>query len=113
MKIFAFTAIVVALVTSPALAQRVDQGVGGATAVPQQTRPSAKLSVETTEVKDILKIPEAKAALEAVVPGIEYYYALIATMTLRQVVPVSEGELDDAKLRAIQTQFNKINMGSH
>ena len=68
----------------------------------------AALSVETTPIGDIIKNEAAKAALEKVLPEITQFYDQIATMTLAQVAPMSQGAIDDAKLKVIQEEFDKI-----
>lgn len=69
------------------------------------------LSVEKTPISDIIKNEKAKAALEAALPPISQYYDQIGSMTLAQVAPMSQGALDDAKLKSIQAEFDKINTG--
>jgi hypothetical protein len=69
---------------------------------------AAKISVDKTTIGDIIKNPQAKAALEAAMPPISQYYDQIATMTLAQLAPMSQGALDDAKLKALQAEFDKI-----
>jgi hypothetical protein len=69
---------------------------------------AAKFSVETTPVGDIVKNEQAKAVLEAALPAITQFYDQIATMTLSQVAPMSQGAIDDAKLKEIQAAFDKI-----
>lgn len=87
------------LAAAPVLAQ---------TPAPTAAAASAKLSVETTPIGEIIKNAEAKAALEKAVPTIEQYYDQISGMTLAQVAPMSQGALDDAKLKALQAEFDKI-----
>ena len=69
---------------------------------------AGKISVETTPIGDLIKNPAAKAALEAALPQITQFYDQIGTMTLAQVAPMSQGALDDAKLKALQAEFDKI-----
>lgn len=69
---------------------------------------AAKLSVETTPIGEILKNEKAKAALEKQLPEITAYYDQIGSMTLAQVAPMSQGAIDDAKLKAIQADFDAI-----
>lgn len=69
---------------------------------------SSRLSVEKTPISEILKTPEAKAALEKALPAIPQFYDQIATMTLAQVAPMSQGALDDAKLKELQAEFDKL-----
>ncbi len=103
MKTLAFAAaLAVAAVAAPAMAQ--DHKDHAAAAAPA----AGKLSVESTPIGDIIKNEKAKAALEAALPEIPQFYDQIATMTLAQVAPMSQGALDDAKLKAIQAEFDKI-----
>src|SRR5262245_207855 len=69
---------------------------------------AGKISVETTPIGDLIKNEKAKAALEAALPQITQFYDQIGTMTLAQVAPMSQGALDDAKLKALQAEFDKI-----
>ena len=66
------------------------------------------LSVETTPIGDIIKNEKAKAALEKMLPEITQFYDQIATMTLTQVAPMSQGAIDDAKLKSLQAEFDAI-----
>ena len=90
-------ALAVTALAAPALAQ-----------APAPAAASAKISVETTPIGDLIKNPAAKAALEAALPQITQFYDQIGTMTLAQVAPMSQGALDDAKLKALQAEFDKI-----
>ena len=90
-------ALAVTALAAPALAQ-----------APAPAAAPAKISVETTPIGDLIKNPQAKAALEAALPQITQFYDQIATMTLAQVAPMSQGALDDAKLKALQAEFDKI-----
>ena len=106
MKTLALTAaLAVAAIAAPAFAQ--DQTA--AAAAPAAAAPAAgKISVETTPIGDIIKNAEAKATLEKALPEIPQFYDQIATMTLAQVAPMSQGALDDAKLKALQAEFDKL-----
>ena len=79
-----------------------------ATSALAQTPEAPKVSVETTKISDLIKVPEAKAALEAKLPQIADYYDQIGDMTLAQVAPMSQGALDDAALKDLQVEFDKI-----
>lgn len=92
-------ALAVAAIAAPAIAQ---------TPAPAETPAAGGLSVETTPIGDIIKIEAAKAALEKALPQITQFYDQIATMTLSQVAPMSQGALDDAKLKELQAEFDKI-----
>lgn len=91
-------ALALAAVSAPAIAQ--DHSAHAAAA--------SKISVETTLIGDIIKNEAAKAALEKAVPQIPQFYDQIATMTLTQIAPMSQGALDDAKLKELQAEFDKI-----
>ena len=102
---FATAAALAALATlaaAPALAQQPAAPAASASA-------SAKVSVETTKISDLIKNDKAKAALEKALPEITQFYDQIGEMTLAQVAPMSQGALDDAKLKALQAEFDKIN----
>ena len=104
MKTLAFAAaLAVTALAAPALAQTPAPAPAPAAA------PAGKISVETTPIADIIKNEKAKAALEAALPQIPQFYDQIATMTLAQVAPMSQGALDDAKLKALQAEFDKLN----
>ncbi|WP_293907764.1 hypothetical protein [Phenylobacterium sp.] len=103
MKTLAFAAaLAVTALAAPAFAQ-------APAAAPAADMPMAgKISVDTTPIGDIIKNPQAKAALETALPAITQFYDQISTMTLAQVAPMSQGALDDAKLKALQAEFDKI-----
>ena len=101
MKTLAAAAIVAALIAGPALAQTPAPAAPAAAA-------SGKMSVETTPIGDIVKNEKAKAVLEKALPEIAQFYDQIGTMTLAQVAPMSQGAIDDAKLKAIQAEFDKL-----
>ena len=102
MKTIAFAAaLAVAAVSAPAMAQDHKDHAPAAAA-------AGKMSVETTPIGDIIKNEKAKAALEKAIPAITAYYDQIGTMTLAQVAPMSQGAIDDAKLKEIQAEFDKI-----
>jgi len=102
MKTIAFAAaLAAAAVAAPAFAQEPAAPAPAAA-------PAGKMSVETTPIGDIIKNPEAKAVLEKVLPEIPQFYDQIATMTLAQVAPMSQGALDDVKLKALQAEFDKL-----
>ena len=95
-------------IAAPALAQAP---AAPAAAPAASASASGAISVDKTTVADIIKNPKAKAALEAALPPITQYYDQIGGMTLAQVAPMSQGALDDAKLKALQVEFDKINAG--
>jgi hypothetical protein len=103
MKTLALAIAAAALIASPALAQNAAPAPAAAAAAP-----AGKLSVETTPIGDIIKNPQAKAALEKALPEIADYYSQISGMSLAEVAPLSEGVINAAKLREIQAEFDKI-----
>jgi hypothetical protein len=96
------------LAAAPALAQAPATAPAAAAATASA---SSGLSVEKTPISEIIKNDKAKAALEAALPPITQYYDQIGSMTLAQVAPMSQGALDDAKLKALQAKFDEINAG--
>ncbi|WP_374468246.1 hypothetical protein [Phenylobacterium sp.] len=104
MKTIALAAVAAALIAGPALAQEHNHANHAAAAAPA----AGKLSVESTPIGEIVKNEKAKAALEKALPEITAYYDQISTMTLAQVAPMSQGAIDDAKLKEIQAEFDKL-----
>jgi hypothetical protein len=102
-KLVAGLAALATLAAVPALAQ----APAAAPATPAAAA-AGPLSVEKTPIGQIITNPAAKAVLEKAVPTIDQYYDQIKEMTLAQVAPMSQGALDDAKLKAIQAEFDKI-----
>ena len=91
-------ALAVASMAAPALAQTA----------PAAAPAAGALSVETTPIGDIIKNEKAKAALEKMLPELTQFYDQIATMTLSQVAPMSQGAIDDAKLKSLQAEFDAM-----
>jgi len=98
-------ALAAAAVAAPAFAQ---EPAAAAAPAPAAAPATGKVSVETTPIGDIIKNAEAKAVLEKALPEIPQFYDQIATMTLAQVAPMSQGALDDVKLKALQAEFDKL-----
>jgi hypothetical protein len=100
------------VITAAALAASLVAGAAYAQPAAAPAAPAApakgKLSVETTPINDLIKNPGAKAAIEKALPEIAQYYDQIGTMTLKDVAPMSQGALDDAKLKALQAEFDKL-----
>ena len=65
-------------------------------------------SVDKTTIGALWANPATKAVLEKDVPGIDQYMDQIKDMTLAQVAPMSQGAIDDAKLKAIQADLDKL-----
>ena len=104
MKTIALAAVAAALIAGPALAQEHTHATHGAAA----PAAAGALSVQSTPIGEIIKNEKAKAALEKALPQIPQFYDQIGTMTLAQVAPMSQGALDDAKLKELQAEFDKI-----
>ena len=102
MKTLAYAAVAAALIATPALAQHHHDHAAAPAAA------AGALSVEKTPIGDIVKNEKAKAALEKALPAITQFYDQISAMTLAQVAPMSQGAIDDAKLKEIQAEFDKI-----
>jgi hypothetical protein len=64
--------------------------------------------VETTTIADLLADPGAKAVLEKDIPQVlaDPRLPQAMGMTLRDIVPYSDGAIDDAKLSAIQKDLD-------
>ena len=102
-KLVAGLAALATFAAVPALAQ-----APAAAPAPAAAAAAGPLSVEKTPIGQIITNPAAKAVLEKAIPTIDQYYDQIKEMTLAQVAPMSQGALDDAKLKAIQEEFDKI-----
>lgn len=100
-QIVAGLAALATLAAVPALAQTP------APAAPAAAAAGGAMSVEKTTIGALWANPTAKAVLEKDVPGIEQYMDQIKDMTLAQVAPMSQGAIDDAKLKQIQADLDK------
>ena len=89
------------LAAAPALAQE-------SAAAPAPAAAAGPLSVEKTPIGTLWANPAAKEVLVKQLPELEQYMDQIKDMTLAQVAPMSQGAIDDAKLKAIQTQLDAI-----
>ena len=105
-KLIAGIAALATLAAVPALAQA--PAAAPAAAPAPAAAAAGPLSVDKTPIGQIIANPAAKAVLEKAIPTIDQYYDQIKEMTLAQVAPMSQGALDDAKLKAIQAEFDKI-----
>ena len=95
-------ALAITAIAAPALAQDEHKDHAAAAA------PAGKISVETTPIGQLIKNADAKAVLEKALPEIPQFYDQIADMTLAQVAPMSQGAIDDAKLKELQAEFDKL-----
>ena len=69
------------------------------------------MSVDKSTIGALWADAKGKEVLQKDVPGIEQYMDQIKDMTLAQVAPMSQGAIDDAKLKDIQAKFDAINSG--
>lgn len=91
-----------AIAAAPAIAQPpTDTAAASAEA-------AAKINVQTTKINDIIKNPAAKATLEKAMPPISQFYDQIGDMTLAEVAPMSQGQITDESLKALQAEFDKL-----
>jgi hypothetical protein len=93
----------------------ISLALAGAAATAQPAAPSGAAaaaasgpSVETTSIADLLADPATKAVLQKDMPALISYDGLdqIKGMTLRDISKYPQAQLDDAKLAAIQKDFN-------
>ena len=102
-KLIAGLAALATLAAMPAFAQ-----APAAAPAPAAAAAAGPMSVDKTPIGTLIANPAAKAVLEKAVPTIDQYYDQIKEMTLAQVAPMSQGALDDAKLKEIQAQLDQI-----
>ncbi|MFL5296784.1 MAG: hypothetical protein ACJ798_10430 [Phenylobacterium sp.] len=69
---------------------------------------AGKFSVEKTPIGTIWADPKGHEILLKQLPPLEQYMDQIKDMTLAQVAPMSQGAIDDAKLKAIQADLDAI-----
>ncbi len=65
------------------------------------------LTVDKSTIGTIWADAKGKEVLQKDVPGIEQFMDQIKDMTLSQVAPMSQGAIDDAKLKQIQADLDK------
>jgi hypothetical protein len=92
-------ALVATAAAAPALAL--------AQAAPAAKPAAGKINFATTKINDLIKDPKAKAILEKAIPMISDYYDQIGDMNLTDVIPLSQGALDEAKLKEMQAEYDK------
>ena len=95
------------LAAAPAFAQAPAAAPAPATA-PAPAAAAGPLSVEKTPISALWANPASKAVLVKELPTIEQYMDQIKDMTLAQVAPMSQGAIDDAKLKVIQAELDQI-----
>ena len=103
---FVTLAALAALAAAPALAQTAPAGHSAPAQAPAAA--SGKVSVKTTPVSELIKNPKAKAVLEKALPEIPQYYDQIGSMTLTEVMPLSQGAITQGTLDALQAEFDKL-----
>jgi hypothetical protein len=101
-KIIAAALALATLVSVPALAQPQ------AGAAPSAGQAAGRYSVDKTPIGVIWADPKGRQVLLKQLPPIEMYLEMIKDQTLAQVAPQSGGAIDDAKLKAIQADFDTI-----
>ena len=99
-RMIAGLAALAALAAAPAFAQQP--------AAPAPAAAAGKYSVEKTPIGTIWADPKGKEVLLKQLPPLEQYMDQIKDMTLAQVAPMSQGAIDDAKLKAIQADLDAI-----
>jgi TolA-binding protein len=102
-KIVAGLAALATLAAVPAFAQ----APAASTTTTTTTTTTGPMSVDKTTIGALWANPTSKAILEKDVPGIDQYMDQIKDMTLAQVAPMSQGAIDDAKLKQIQADLDK------
>lgn len=85
-------------------------GAATAQAGPATAASAGKPSVETTSIGDLVDNAKTKAVLSKDLPALLSYDGLdqIKGMTLRDISKYPQANLDDAKLAAIQKDFDAI-----
>jgi len=107
-KLVAGLAALATLAAVPALAQTPAPAPAAGAAPAATPAATGPLSVDKTPIGALWANEKAKAVLVKDVPGIDQYMDQIKDMTLSQVAPMSQGALDDAKLKAIQADLDAI-----
>jgi hypothetical protein len=67
-------------------------------------------SVDKTPIADLAAKPETKAILDKDVPGLTAHPAFeqFKGMTLKDLQPLSQGQLTDAQIAAVQADLDKL-----
>lgn len=73
----------------------------------QDQATTAGMTVDKTTIGAMWDNPTSKAILQKDLPGIEQFLDQIKDMTLAAVAPMSQGAIDDAKLKQIQADLDK------
>jgi hypothetical protein len=69
-----------------------------------------KLSVDATPIEQLAAKPETKAILDKDVPGLTAHPAFdqFKAMTLKALQPMSQGQLTDEQIAAVQADLDKL-----
>lgn len=102
-RLIAGFAALAALAAAPAFAQETKDAAPAAAPAA-----AGKYSVDKTPIGTIWADPKGKEVLLKQLPPLEQYMDQIKDMTLSQVAPMSQGAIDDAKLKAIQADLDAI-----
>jgi TolA-binding protein len=102
-----FVAGLAALATLAAVPAFAQAPAAATTTTTTTTTTAGPMSVDKTTIAVLWANPTSKAVLEKDVPGIDQYMDQIKDMTLAQVAPMSQGAIDDAKLKQIQADLDK------
>lgn len=70
----------------------------------------AKYSVETTPLETLEAAPAAQATVRKHMPTIFEHpaYAMFKPMTLRELLPLSQGALTEERLKALQADLDRL-----
>ena len=102
-RMIAGLAALAAFAAAPAFAQQP-----APSSSPAPAAAGGHFSVEKTPIGTIWADPKGKEVLLKQLPPLEQYMDQIKDMTLSQVAPMSQGAIDDAKLKAIQADLDAI-----
>ncbi len=111
MKLIACAAALLTL-TAPAFAQTTPPAPAPAPAMPAPgtaMTTAAKFSLETP-IETLVADPAAKAVLDADIPGMTAHPAFdqFKTMSLKQLQPISQGQITDETLAKVATHLSAI-----
>jgi hypothetical protein len=104
-RMIAGFAALATLAAAPAFAQQPSSAQAPAAA---PAAAAGKFSVDKTPIGTIWADPKGKEVLLKQLPPLEQYMDQIKDMTLAQVAPMSQGAIDDAKLKSIQADLDAI-----
>ena len=102
------SALTLAMAAGAALAQSANPAA--AAPMSGMAGMSAKPSVKTSMISDLLANPAAKAVIDKDLPGLTADPRLqqAMSMTLTDIEPYSEGKITDAVLAKVQTDFDAL-----